>query len=150
MIYLFFLIGWMINLAINFAHFGETVIRIIKKIPIKQGCIVVVAYMIALFSLGTSNFVLVTKDLLSGDSFRYNAEMLQRESQLINFDKDICTLENIKNTPRSLFFFFIGLDGEYWVNRCYATYFGKKSVTLTKSQQCPVKKLKHGFGSLKN
>jgi hypothetical protein len=134
MIYLFFLIGWMINLAINFAHFGETVIHLIKKIPIKKVCIVVAAYMIALFSLGTSNFVLVTKDLLSGDSFSYNAEMQQRESQLINSDKDICTLENIKNTPRSLFFFFIGLDGEYWVNRCYATYFGKKSVTLTKSK----------------
>ncbi len=132
MIYLLFLIGWMINLAIIFAHFEETILKQIKKIPIKTGCVVGALYLFILFSLGTSNFILVTKDLLSGASFRYNAEMQVRESQIINSDSDICSLKNITNTPRSLFFFFIDHDGDYWVNRCYASYFGKKRITLIK------------------
>jgi hypothetical protein len=134
MIYLLFLIGWMINIAIISAHYREAIAKIINKIPIKAGCIVIVTFMIVLFSIGTSNFMLVSKDLLSGDSFRYNAQMRQRESQIINSVKDSCTLENITSTPRSLFFFFISQDKDYWVNRCYATYFGKQSVALTKKK----------------
>ena len=136
MTYLFFLIGWMINLAIIFAHYGETLLHLINKIPIKTGGIFVAAFMIALFCFGTSNFMLVSKDLLSGESIRYNAQMRQRESQVINSDKDTCTLENITSTPRSLFFYFIGQDKDYWVNGCYATYFGKKSVALSKKTSC--------------
>jgi hypothetical protein len=136
MIYLFFLIGWMINLAIIFAHFGETIFHLMKKIPIKTGFVIVAVYMIALFSLGTSNFILVTKDLLSGASFRYNEEMKQRASQIINSDKDNCALENITSTPDSLYFYFIGPDEKYWVNGCYATYFGKKSAVLSKKTNC--------------
>ena len=136
MIYLFFLIGWMINLAIIFAHYGETILHLINKIPIKTGGIVVAAFMIALFFFGTSNFMLVSKDLLSGESIRYNAQMRQRESQVINSDKDDCTLESITSTPRSLFFYFIGQDKDFWVNGCYAMYFGKKSVVLSKQTSC--------------
>lgn len=132
MIYLFFLVGWMTTLAIIFAHFGESILLLMKKIPIKTGFVVIVAFLITLFSFGASNFLLVTKDMLSGDSFSYNAQMRQRESQIINSDKDNCTLENITSTPRSLFFYFISQDKDYWVNGCYATYFGKKSVALLK------------------
>lgn len=133
MIYIFFLIGWMMNLAIIFARFEETISHLIKKIPVKVGCIVIVGYMIVLLSLETSNFMLVTRDLLSGNSFRYNAEMQQRKSQIINSDKDVCFLKDITNTPRSLFFFFVGYEKDYWVNQCYASYFWKKSIVLIKT-----------------
>ena len=136
MIYLFFLIGWMINVAIIFAHFGETILHLINKIPVKIGCTVVATFMIVLFSIGTSNFMLVTKDLLSGESFRYNSQMRQRELQIINSIEDNITLENITSTPRSLFFCFIGQDKNNWVNGCYAKYFGKKSAVLLNNKNC--------------
>lgn len=132
MIYLLFMIGWMINLAIIFARFGEPILNFLEIIPKKTAIIILAAYMVTLFSLGTSNFVLVTKDLISGESVRYNAEMQQRTAQIINSDNDSCTLENIKSAPRSLFFYFISHDKDDWVNRGYAAYFGKKSVVLIK------------------
>lgn len=135
MIYFFFLCGWMINLAIVFARYAEAIAHFIKKIPIKSVGIIVVAFMIVLFSLGTSNFILVTEDLLTGNSFRYYAEMQQRKSQIINSDKDICTLEDITVTPRSLYFFFVGYDSNYWVNESYAAYFKKKSIALIKKSE---------------
>jgi len=134
MIYFFFLCGWMINLAIIFARYEEAIDYFIKKIPIKSVGIIVVTFMVALFSFGTSNFILVTKDLLSGDSFRYHAEMQQRKSQIINSDKDVCILNDILNTPRSLYFFFVGYDSNYWVNQSYASYFKKKSIVLKKNE----------------
>jgi hypothetical protein len=133
MIYLLFLIGWMIILALIFARFGEPIRNFLKIIPKKTAIIIFAAYMIALFSLGTSNFVLVTKDLISGESFLYNAEMQQRTAQIINSGKDECTLENIKSTPRSLFFYFLSYDKDDWINRGYAAYFGKKSIELKKA-----------------
>lgn len=136
MIYLLFLIGWMVNLAIIFANYGGEILHYLKKIPIKTGCVTVAVFMIALFSLGTSNFILVTEDLFNGESFRYNTEMLQRESQVISSDKVNLTLEDITSNPRSLFFCFIGRDKDYWVNGCYATYFGKKSVVLINNKNC--------------
>ena len=135
MIYHLFLIGWMITLAIAFAHLGKPAIQVIKKIPIGAGGLLLVVYMSALFSMGTSNFVLVTKDLLSGSSLRYSAEMQEKESELLESDEDACTVEDIVNTPPSLFFYFIGPDAEDWINRGYATYFGKKSVVLAKHEK---------------
>jgi len=132
MIYLFFMIGWMINLVIIFARFEKTIVHFIKMVPIKSVSIIVITFIIALFSFGSSNFILVSKDLLSGDSFRYHAEMQQRKSQIINSDKDVCILNDILNTPRSLYFFFVGYDSNYWVNQSYASYFKKKSIVLIK------------------
>lgn len=132
MIYFFFLCGWMMNLAVIFARFENNITILLRKIPIKAGCTVAVIFMIVLFSIGTSNFILVTKDLFTGDSYRYNAEMQQRKAQIIKSDKGDCMLEDITNTPRSLFFFFIGQDRDGWENQCYASYFGKKSIALRK------------------
>lgn len=132
MIYLFFLIGWMLCSAIIFSHYGETTLLFMKKIPIRTGSVVIAVYMFTLFYLGTSNFMLVTKDLLSGESYRYNAQMQQREMQLTNFTNDSGVLENISSTPGSLYFYFISPNQDYWVNRWYASYFGKKSVELKK------------------
>lgn len=132
MIYFFFLCGWMINLAIIFARFEKNIYHFIRKISIKVRCTVVVPFMIILFGLGTSNFILVTKDIYSGDSYRYNAEMHQRKSQIIKSDKASCELEGITSTPRSLFFFFVAQDSDNWVNQNYASYFGKNSIALIK------------------
>ena len=54
---------------------------IIKMIPAKTAYIMVSTYMIILFCFGTSNLVLVLKDLLSGNSFKYNAEMKKRDDK---------------------------------------------------------------------
>lgn len=136
MIYLFFLIGLIINVAIISAHYGETIQCFMMKIPFKTGCIIVAAFMFVLLTLGTSNFMLVTKDLISGHSFSYYEQMRQRESQVVNSDKDDLTLEEITSTPGSLFFYFIGQDKDYWVNSCYAKYFDKKSVALINNRNC--------------
>jgi hypothetical protein len=136
MIYLFFLIGWIIILTIVFSYYGECLLTFIKMIPNKVGYIIVPIYMIMLFSFGTSNFALVTKDLLSGGSFRYNAEMQQRESQMKNAEQKSVKFENISNTPESLYFYFIGPDENNWVNSCYAAYFGNKSVVLSNNKKC--------------
>jgi hypothetical protein len=136
MIYLLFLLGWMMNVALIFARFGEPIVHSINRIPIKTGCIVATAFMILLFTFGTSNFMLVAKDLLNGESFRYNAQMRQRELQTVNSGEDDLTLDNIASPPRSLFFSFISQDRTYWVNGCYAKYFGKKSVALINNNSC--------------
>ncbi len=135
MIYFFFLVGWMINLAVIFAHLGEPALAFGKKVSIKRWGFVAGAYMIVLFSLQTSNFVLVTKDLLDGESFRYSAEMQKIQSQLINSADDDCTVEDVKSAPPSLFFYFIGPDAQSWINRSYAAYFRKKSVCLSKGKK---------------
>lgn len=136
MIYLFFMLGWLMNIAIFCSHYSENIIQLTKKIPVKVGCPIAVVYLIILFSLSTSNFILVYKDLLSGSSFQYNVQMKQRESQILNSDSDKILLENITITPRSLYFFFISNDPKYWINGCYASYFGKKNVSLIIEQNC--------------
>lgn len=132
MIYFFFMIGWMINLAVIFAKFGEPALAFLKKIPVKRWSMVAAAFVIVLFSLQTSNFVMVTKDLLSGDSLRYSAEMRQKQSQIMQCATNHCTSEDVTTRPASLYFYFIGFDSQYWVNRGYAAYFGKKSISLAK------------------
>lgn len=132
MIYFLFLIGWTINLAIIFAHFGDYILHLVKKIPFKTGCFVAAIYMIVLFGLGTSNFMLVAKDLFSGASFRYSTEMRYRQTQLTGSDCNNCLLDDIPVTPSSLYFYFLGPNRDYWVNQYYAAYFGKKSVALIK------------------
>lgn len=130
MIYVLFLVGWMVNLAIIFTHYEKIISLVVQKIPGSTGCVVIILYLVGLFALGTSNFMTVAKDLCSGDSSRYSAEMQAREAQLVNSAQENCTLDNISTAPRSLFFFFIGYDKDNWVNHWYAKYFGKSSITL--------------------
>lgn len=131
MIYFFFLIGWTINLAVVFARLAEPAQELLKKIDIRRWGFVAAAYVILMFSLQTSNFVLVTSDLLSGASLRYSEEMLQIRSQIMNTANDVCTVEDVSTKPRSLYFCFIGADAKDWVNCDYAAYYRKKSICLT-------------------
>ena len=132
MTYLIFLVGWLISCAIIAVRYGEPLVDALKIIPVKTGVVFVVVFMFFLFSIGSSNFSLVAKDLLSGDSFKYNIEMRQRALQITTSDQENCSLKKNSVMPDSLYFYFIGPDKNYWVNSCYAKYFGKKSVIVTK------------------
>lgn len=135
MIYFFFLIGWMINLAVIFANLGEHVLALGRIMDIRLCGCVVATYIILLFGLQTSNFVLVTRDLLSGTSFRYSKEMQQIQSQITDCADDICTVEDVTNRPYSLYFYFIGFDAQDWANGGYAAYFRKKRIFLIKEKK---------------
>lgn len=132
MIYFFFMIGFMINVAVIFSKFGEAASAFLRNIPTKPSIMITAAFVVVLFGLQTSNFMTVTKDLLSGDSLRYSREMEQKQSQIIQCATSDCTTEDVTTRPASLYFYFIGVDSQYWVNRAYAAYLGKKTVSLAK------------------
>ncbi|WP_224982610.1 DUF6056 family protein [Geomonas agri] len=132
LVYFFFLIGWMMTAAVIFARLADPALALLKNIPSKGGSTVAAAFLTLLFCLQTSNFVTVTKDLVSGDSLRYSREMLQRQSHVIQCADSQCTAQDVTTRPASLYFYFIGSDPQGWVNRAYAAYFGKKSISLAK------------------
>ncbi|MBU5612535.1 DUF6056 family protein [Geomonas azotofigens] len=131
-IYFFFMIGLTINVAVIFSKLGEPALAFLKNIPSKRCSMVGVVFLAVLFCLQRSNFVTVTKDLLSGDSLRYSREMQQKQSQLIHCATSHCTTSEVTTRPASLYFYFIDSDPQNWVNRAYAAYFGKESVSLAK------------------
>ncbi|UFS69739.1 DUF6056 family protein [Geomonas sp. RF6] len=130
MIYLFFLIGWLLNVALFSAHFGEKVVALMRRVTFKGSGLVASALIIPLIPLQTSNFALVANDVLSGNSSRYHEELQRRELQVMTSHEETIIVEPLTATPGSLYFYFVSLDGKYWVNKYYAACFGKKSVVL--------------------
>ncbi|MBJ6799230.1 DUF6056 family protein [Geomonas propionica] len=133
-IYFFFMIGLMVNVAVISSKLGDPALAFLKNIPSKRYGFVVVAFLAVLFCLQRSNFVTVTKDLLSGDSLRYSREMQQKQSQVIHCAASHWTTDDVTTRPASLYFYFISSDSKDWVNSAYAAYFGKKSVSLVKKR----------------
>jgi hypothetical protein len=135
LIYLFFLIGWFLNVLIVSTRLNSCFFACLKRIPVKVILFLTVPYLIALFSIGSSNFVLVAGDLIHGTAYRYNKELQQRYARIWADPSPVCQVEVLRNTPRSLFPSDIGYVNEGWINESYAAYFGKRSIALKKERE---------------
>lgn len=133
---LLFLSGWTILCAIMSARFGERFLKLFDSYRIAGMQIVVFIYIAALFGIGSSNYVLVTNDILSGNSYKYSLEVERKEKFLIDSLEKIEVVEDIQTTPHSLFFDYIRYNGDHWVNKCYASYLGKNRVSLKSIRAC--------------
>lgn len=105
MIYFCFLAGWLILVAIIAAGAGEAVVGSIRNVCSRRWGLLT-AGLAALFSIQSSNAVMVSRDLASGLSYRYSKEMEQKQSQLTQDPCDVCTVRDVVNRPASLYFTF--------------------------------------------
>lgn len=128
MIYLFFLVAWLINVSLITVRLSSA----ITTLPIKPLILLCSVYVLIVFSLGHSNFVVVAGDLFSGRSYRFDQELWQRYAKINESHLMICEVDMLRNTPQSLFFSDIYFVNKDWINQSYADYFNKKSVVLKK------------------
>ena len=89
--------------------------------------IVVVMYYIY---LNGNNLKTMYADIRLGIAKRYDQEMTQRYTQIINSKSDTVYVAPLKNIPKSLCFDEIKTNENHLWNKCYATYFEKKVIIL--------------------
>ncbi|GEM_PF-5634406 len=130
--YLLFLVVWLLNTATIAAR-----VTLSKTLFHGQtSTLNVIAYLassgllIILLFFSHSNLLLVTRDLLSGRSYRYDLELQKRNSNIQQSTLPHYEVEPLENIPTSLFFSDIDLTKEGWVNQSYAYYYGKESIVV--------------------
>lgn len=75
------------------------------------------------------------KNLLDGSAARYDSELRERYAQIQKCTDEICVVPPLTVSPSILFHEDIGPDPDFWLNRPYAEYFGKKAIMLGKGNQ---------------
>lgn len=132
-VYLFFLTGWLINAAIIAAH--PRFEKLSFPLPLSRTVAypALTLFLVSLLFLGHSNWLLVTTDLCSGTSSRFDQELRERYARIRLDPQPHHAVSPLQNTPRSLFFADINLTGDSWINQSYADYYGKQSLVLKNS-----------------
>ncbi|WP_240543413.1 DUF6056 family protein [Spirosoma foliorum] len=96
-------------------------------------------YVLLVWALASSTvgpvIPVVYGDWLSGRAAQYDREMEQRYAQLAHTDTDISLLKPLSTYPVSLFLEDIQHDPKHLWNRCWADYFHKKAIILTKKSK---------------
>lgn len=134
LVYLLFLVGWLINTAILTAFARQKIASVLQRAPQKLLLFVFAIYLLGAWGMGHSNLILVSKDLFSGTSYRYDQELQQRYAFLRENPAPECSVKMLRNQPKSLFFGDIYFTGDNWINRSYADYFGKTTILLERPQ----------------
>jgi hypothetical protein len=130
LVYLFFLIGWLLCAAVIVTRLDHQIFSPLRKLPLQISVTLSSIYLLILFSMGHSNFLLVTDDLVTGKALRYDKELERRYAQIKGNPSLDCEVGSLENTPMSLFFDDIKYENENWINKSYASYFGKRSIIL--------------------
>ncbi len=81
-----------------------------------------------------SNMRTAYRDLLSGRAARYDAELTHRYEMFAGSKADYLEVNQLENTPDTIFFDDITVHANNWRNDSYAKYFHKKTIVLAKPE----------------
>lgn len=131
-----FWLGWLYNLTL-LVRMVRNRVRLESSLPYAQPVSMVLLLWIAV-AVGVGPVVpLAYGDWLSGRAAAYDRAMQQRYEQLTQSNGSISRLEPLAYYPKSLFLEDLHTNPEYLWNRCWADYFHKKTITLTKEPPLP-------------
>ena len=129
-IYLFFLVGWFFNVQVVISYICKkhnfNYIKISEKIKILCWIFIMISF------IGHGNIKTAYKDLITGTAYKYNKQMMERYEAIGKCESQLCEVEPISNSPKSIFWGDITSDERHWINLCTSVYF-KKNLKL-KSQ----------------
>lgn len=130
-IYFVFLIGWFYNITVM-------IYSLSRKFKFNTGRIPKYIYTAALiisvlFLLKKNNVKNAYTDLLRGSAVRYNNELNSRYDFLESTSSDSLTVQQLVNTPRTIFFTDITPDPTLEFNLMYAHYFNKRYISVMKA-----------------
>jgi hypothetical protein len=134
MIYLFFLVGWLLNVAVMTTWLSPQLFAGIRWLSMTRLLSCLTVYALVFFTFGHSNTVVVIGDLLSGRSYCFDRELQQRYDWIKADPSPVCAVAVLQNTPQSLFFSDIYFVNSDWINQSYADYYGKRSIFLKRVQ----------------
>ena len=127
-IYFVFLSGWFFNIIVLICYISGKNYFDFRRIP-KYFYTFALA-IVLLFLFKKNNIRLASADLLRGTAVRYNTELNERYENIMLNPSDSLVVPNLKNTPRSIYIVDIFNDPAAEVNRMYARFFNKKSISL--------------------
>ena len=131
-IYLFFLLGWFVNVYIFTEYFVRKYKMMFARLP-KYAVVIMCSFASLSFLKYDSNIRKAYTDLLTGKASRYDKELTKRYKMIAESQSDICEVGELKSFPTTLFTVDITSDAEDWFNKAYARYFHKKAIVLRNS-----------------
>ncbi len=130
-IYFVFLIGWFYNVIVMIYTLARKFEFNTDRIP---KYVYTAALIISvLFLLKKNNVKNAYPDLLRGSAVRYNNELNERYDFLEKTASDSLTVQQLVNTPRTIFFTDITSDPTLEFNMMYAHYFNKRYISVMKA-----------------
>ncbi|MFT2007183.1 DUF6056 family protein [Pontibacter sp. 13R65] len=130
-IYFYFVLGWFFNLQLILVQYpGLFKIRFFPSFKVAAFVLLVVFH----FSLN-EQVATAYLDLVSGKASDYKNEMESRFHYLATSDCEVCKVPPLSAIPATIVFKDLAwhkANQDYWVNKGYAAYWGKKEVLLTK------------------
>lgn len=130
MIYLLFLVGLLFNVAVMAARWQILLARLAASRWREPLATVFIVYLLVFSWLGPSNFMQVSRDILSGASYHYDKESRQRQDLLWSFSESAGVVPPLTVLPQSLAFPDLNCIRSGWISQCYARYYHKDSVIL--------------------
>ena len=88
------------------------------------------AIVIFLSFFRTNNITNAYSDLLTGTAKKFNDEMTKRYVTITSSGNDTCTIEAIKNIPKTLEFDELPIDTTDWRYQVFCKYYNKKHIIL--------------------
>ena len=128
-VYLFFLIGWFVNVQGFINAFSTHSSLRIDKLPCYAQWIVLLMLLMSLTN--ANNITTAYGDLLKGTAYGYNEELNARYNALKECAADSCALKKLEHHPGTVFYADITEDEKDWQNACYANFFGKKATRIS-------------------
>ena len=129
-IYLFFLVGWFFGLFLMVGYFVKRNSVLFRRISGSAFVFLFTVFVISVF-WPSKNIYTAYSDLLTRAS-GYDQSLLARYKKLEDCrgNEESCVVEELSLKPGSVFFDDITADENDWRNRCYAEYYGIRSVKI--------------------
>lgn len=125
-IFAFFLFGWFYHLLALMTQFPRFFAWPLNSQLIGFGLILWSIF----FWYKSNNIQTMYTDIVSGTAKGYSQEMDARYQLIQATKRDTVYVQPLKNSPKSLYFDEIKDSPDHLWNKCYATYFNKKTIIL--------------------
>lgn len=128
-IFAFFALSCFFFLTLNKVHIPLKALQ--AKRPKIVLLLLIVVASLSILKKG-KNLKMMYNDLRLGIAQRYDIEMQERYATIQQSKSDTLYLKPLQNIPKSLCFDEIKTDEKHLWNKCYASYFNKKVIILSK------------------
>jgi hypothetical protein len=131
-IYLFFLIGWFVNVYIFVDYFASKYGIIQTQLPKYVIILMFIFSFLTLVKDDNNNIRTAYADLITGKALQYDRELTNRYKIIRESQENKCEVNKLNELPETIYFDDITDNSEDWRNKEYATYFHKGVIILRK------------------
>jgi hypothetical protein len=87
-------------------------------------------FLLILIAFKPNNFTNAYKDMFSGNAQKFDEQMMARRNYLLQSKADTCTVERIKNIPKTLYFIEPPSDTTDLEYKAFCSFYNKKRITI--------------------